>query len=321
MRCQVRLIINRANLRPRPLSFSPLPRRAGGSFQAAVADRRSAAPSFRSSRAPLPSSHTAASSRASAGTAIASTPAPHTRHGCTQWLYATGGEHQTGPTLSAFQRRGASDSARGAGDHQQCRTKFTTQPRATQRERPHAMRQQRWSVALSCQRVAAADISSSARQDDPPFTGHSPEQERPLGGVRRTDGDLRGALRSLRYVAARVRARAAWHDRDPRSRFDAIATHKSARLIARDRVTSTVRAPFTTFQDDAGHGEVDEAARGQRTAASDRRAPDLPVLPQHLAGRRLHPRPRGGAAFDTVDRFDVRRANRRRRAADRLRQG
>lgn len=42
----------------------------------------------------------------------------------------------------------------------------------------------------------------------------------------------------------------------------AIATHKSSRLIARDRVTSTVRAPFTTFQDDAGPSEVDEAARG-----------------------------------------------------------
>lgn len=42
----------------------------------------------------------------------------------------------------------------------------------------------------------------------------------------------------------------------------AIATHKSARLITRDRVASTVRAPFTTFQDDAGPSEVDEAARG-----------------------------------------------------------
>lgn len=41
-----------------------------------------------------------------------------------------------------------------------------------------------------------------------------------------------------------------------------VAGHKAARLITRDRVTSVVRAPFTRFQDDAGHGEVDEAARG-----------------------------------------------------------
>jgi hypothetical protein len=42
-----------------------------------------------------------------------------------------------------------------------------------------------------------------------------------------------------------------------------VATYRLARLLARDRVTSGLRAPFTRFQDDAGHGEVDEAARGR----------------------------------------------------------
>ena len=42
-----------------------------------------------------------------------------------------------------------------------------------------------------------------------------------------------------------------------------VAAHKSSRLIAKDRVTSTVRAPFTRFEGDAGPGEVSEAARGQ----------------------------------------------------------
>jgi hypothetical protein len=42
----------------------------------------------------------------------------------------------------------------------------------------------------------------------------------------------------------------------------AVATHKASRLVTRDRVTSAIRAPFTRFQDDAGLGEVDEAARG-----------------------------------------------------------
>jgi hypothetical protein len=41
------------------------------------------------------------------------------------------------------------------------------------------------------------------------------------------------------------------------------ATHKVSRLIAKDRVTSTVRAPFTRFEGDAGPGEVSEAARGR----------------------------------------------------------
>jgi hypothetical protein len=42
-----------------------------------------------------------------------------------------------------------------------------------------------------------------------------------------------------------------------------VASYRLARLIARDRVTSGLRAPFTRFEDDAGHGEVDEAARGR----------------------------------------------------------
>jgi hypothetical protein len=42
-----------------------------------------------------------------------------------------------------------------------------------------------------------------------------------------------------------------------------VASHKAARLVTKDRVTSAVRAPFTRFQDDAGPGEVDEAARGR----------------------------------------------------------
>jgi hypothetical protein len=42
-----------------------------------------------------------------------------------------------------------------------------------------------------------------------------------------------------------------------------IATHKVSRLIAKDRVTSFLRAPFTEFQEDSGHGEVEDAARGR----------------------------------------------------------
>lgn len=42
-----------------------------------------------------------------------------------------------------------------------------------------------------------------------------------------------------------------------------VATHKGSRLIAKDRVTSTVRAPFTEFESDAGPGEVNERARGR----------------------------------------------------------
>jgi len=42
-----------------------------------------------------------------------------------------------------------------------------------------------------------------------------------------------------------------------------VATHKVSRLIAKDRVSSVVRAPFTRYEDDETAGEVSESARGR----------------------------------------------------------
>jgi hypothetical protein len=105
-------------------------------------------------------------------------------------------------------------------------------------------------------------MDSPALQDVPPFTGHSPDQERPLGGY----AVLMGSFLAL------AGAFAAWLRASDRELPEAIApgdlalvavaTHKTARLIAKDRATSTIRAPFTQFQGDAGPSEVDEAARG-----------------------------------------------------------
>jgi hypothetical protein len=105
-------------------------------------------------------------------------------------------------------------------------------------------------------------MSPLALQDQPPFAGHSPEQERPLGGYAVLMGifaALGGGFTSwLRASGRELPETIATRD----LALIAIATHTSARLISRDRVTSTIRAPFTTFQDDAGPSEVDEAARG-----------------------------------------------------------
>jgi hypothetical protein len=106
-------------------------------------------------------------------------------------------------------------------------------------------------------------MTTTRVQDVEPFAGHSPEQERPLGGY--------AALMGL--FCAATGAFATWYRRSGRQLPDRIdpgdlalitmATHKSARLIAKDRVASAVRAPFTRFQGDAGPGEVSEAARGR----------------------------------------------------------
>jgi hypothetical protein len=96
-----------------------------------------------------------------------------------------------------------------------------------------------------------------------PFAGHSPDQERPLGGY----AVLMGAFLSL------ASAFAAWFRSSGHALPDRIAatdlalltvaSHKASRMVTRDRVTSAVRAPFTRFQGDAGPGEVNEAARGR----------------------------------------------------------
>jgi Protein of unknown function (DUF1360) len=105
--------------------------------------------------------------------------------------------------------------------------------------------------------------NSFALQDAPPFAGHSPEQDRPLGGYATLTAvflALCGAFavwlrRSDRELPARVQP--------GDLALVAVATHKTSRLIAKDRVASTVRAPFTRFQGDAGPSEVNEMARGR----------------------------------------------------------
>lgn len=41
-----------------------------------------------------------------------------------------------------------------------------------------------------------------------------------------------------------------------------MATHEISRLLTKDRVHELIRAPFTQYQEPAGHGEVEEAPRG-----------------------------------------------------------
>ncbi len=105
-------------------------------------------------------------------------------------------------------------------------------------------------------------MNETTLQDLPPFAGHSPGQERPLGGyalLMGSFGALCGAFALwLRHSEMELPERVDARD----LALVATATFKASRIVARDRVTSAVRAPFSRFQDDAGPGEVDEAARG-----------------------------------------------------------
>jgi hypothetical protein len=100
-------------------------------------------------------------------------------------------------------------------------------------------------------------------QETGPFAGHSPDRERPLGGYAVLTGAflaLGGGFAAwLRASGRELPERVAPGD----LALITVATHKVSRLVAKDRVTSAVRAPFTRYEDDAGAGEVSEVPRGR----------------------------------------------------------
>ena len=94
------------------------------------------------------------------------------------------------------------------------------------------------------------------------FAGYASGEKPPLGGYAALMSlftSLAGAFAwGLRRSGRELPARIAIDD----LALIAVATHKASRLIAKDRVTSVVRAPFTSFEEEGGPGEVEEQARG-----------------------------------------------------------
>src|SRR5947209_8092590 len=95
--------------------------------------------------------------------------------------------------------------------------------------------------------------------------GYAPDEERPVASYAVLMGTFMALAASF----------AAWFRTSGRDLPEGIGTgdlllvtvasHKASRLIAKDRVTTPLRAPFTRFQSDqdAGPGEVEERARGR----------------------------------------------------------
>jgi Protein of unknown function (DUF1360) len=88
------------------------------------------------------------------------------------------------------------------------------------------------------------------------------EQDRPLGGYSVIVGAYVAALGALtglgRVRGARLPDRVDVQD----TVLLCVATHKASRLLAKDAVTSPLRAPFTRYEEPAGEGEVNESVRG-----------------------------------------------------------
>lgn len=92
---------------------------------------------------------------------------------------------------------------------------------------------------------------------------YAPHEHRPLAGyalLSATFGaSLGGALLAARAAGRPLPERLSAGD----IVLAGIASHKVSRLIAKDRVTAFLRAPFTRYQEGEGHGEVSEEPRGR----------------------------------------------------------
>ena len=96
-----------------------------------------------------------------------------------------------------------------------------------------------------------------------PIDGYAPPEERPpLGSYAAF-----AAVFNVGFAGAIAAARAS--GRELPERVDAgdvllvgTASHKLSRLIAKDKVMSFVRAPFTRYQEQGGPAELEESPRG-----------------------------------------------------------
>jgi uncharacterized protein DUF1360 len=98
---------------------------------------------------------------------------------------------------------------------------------------------------------------------DGPAQADTSEQARPLGGYAVLTATFAAVFASLGVWIRRSGRELPEHISTGDLALITFATHKLSRLIAKDRVTSAVRSPFTRYQGDSGHGEVEEEARGR----------------------------------------------------------
>jgi hypothetical protein len=106
-------------------------------------------------------------------------------------------------------------------------------------------------------------MKTAASPLDAIVSGYAPaEEERPLAAYSALT-----AVFGTSMVSSLVLLRASGRELPERPRAGdllllGVATHKLSRLVTKDRVTSFIRAPFTRYQEPAGHGEVEEQPRG-----------------------------------------------------------
>jgi hypothetical protein len=112
--------------------------------------------------------------------------------------------------------------------------------------------------------VSAAPQSPPQAESDGDEPGeHAPHEHLPLGGYSVLTSIFATAFTGSLVVAYRRKGELP----EPPGVWDVVtagaATHKLSRTLAKDRVTSFLRAPFVRYEGPAGHGEVEGSPRGE----------------------------------------------------------
>jgi hypothetical protein len=106
-------------------------------------------------------------------------------------------------------------------------------------------------------------VDSLARDALEAFAGYAEPQQRP---PFRTYAGL-AAVFNAGFASALIAAKRSGRLPEGVSTQDVVligtASHKLSRLVAKDKVTSFLRAPFTEYQGQGGPAEVEERARGE----------------------------------------------------------
>ncbi len=103
-------------------------------------------------------------------------------------------------------------------------------------------------------------LAGTAHTQESRYAG---DEDRPLGGYVLTMTVYAGLVGALAGVAKVTGREVPERISAPDIVLSAVATQKLSRLIARDPVTSPLRAPFTSYQGQAGPAELHEEVRGQ----------------------------------------------------------
>ena len=116
-----------------------------------------------------------------------------------------------------------------------------------------------------------ADPVAAARREKSAYVVHAGDEDRPLGSFLVLMGAYGAAVAGLAGLVAARGARLPERVDLADLALLAVATHKVSRTLAKDPVTSPLRAPFTRFRGQSGEAELAEEPResGPRKAVGE----------------------------------------------------